>query len=599
MIASILRPRRALISVIALLMIVAYSLEVVPTLIVQQVVDEHLTPGVQDGVLWLGVLYFGATVAMRLILGLAIYLVSVAAQGALHDLRVKLFAHLQTLPMSYYDRTPLGDIISRATADVETVDTLFTSGVAILVSSLLSLLTSAAAMVVLSVPLSLVAAVVVPPLVVITNFFRVRVRAAEREQRVAVGLMNTHLQETLNGVEVIRAFKREAVFVARFRGALQQVVATFNRATVYNSFYPPLMATLASVAVALLLWSDTSGFLAAWGITVGTLASFVLLFRNFFLVIGDVGDNWQTVQSALTGLERIAQVLAEPSEDVKREAWSVERRVSDEYASHSTLDARRSTHNAAIALHAVTFGYLDDRPVLRGLSLSVRAGEHVALVGRTGAGKSSALHLLAGLYAPWSGAVSVAGRNPRALSADERRCVVGIVPQVVQLFSGTVYDNLTLGDASVPREAVERAALIAGANEFIRALPHGYDTPLSGAGRGGGAQLSAGQRQLLALARALVWNPRVLLLDEATAAVDNASDAAFRAALRADVASHQRAVLTVAHRLSTAREADRVVVMDAGRIIEEGTPDELMWRGGRFAALVELEAAGWDWQAAS
>jgi len=227
----------------------------------------------------------------------------------------------------------------------------------------------------------------------------------------------------------------------------------------------------------------------------------------------------------------------------------------------------------------------------------VQAGEHVALVGRTGAGKSSMVHLIGGLYAPWSGTVQLVDRDPRSLSDDERRRVVGVVPQFVQLFSGTVRDNLTLGDGCVPEEAIVRAATIAGVAAFIQTLPQGYDTLLSGSGRSGGIQLSAGQRQLLALARALVWNPAVLLLDEATAAIDSASDAALWAALRADVAGQRRAVLTVAHRLTTARAADRVIVMEAGRIVEEGPPEKLVRRGGRFAALAELEAAGWDWQA--
>jgi len=223
----------------------------------------------------------------------------------------------------------------------------------------------------------------------------------------------------------------------------------------------------------------------------------------------------------------------------------------------------------------------------------------VALIGRTGAGKSSAVRLLAGLYAPWSGLVRVAGTDPRALSDDERRSVVGVVPQTVQLFSGTMLDNLTLGDASVPREQAERAAQMTTADRFVSALPQGYDTPLSGVGRGKGVQLSEGQRQLLSLARALVWDPAVLLLDEATAAVDNASEAEFWAALR--LAMHndggrQRAVITVAHRLSTARQADRVIVLEDGRIVEEGRPEELIRRGGKFAALVELEDAGWDWR---
>ena len=238
----------------------------------------------------------------------------------------------------------------------------------------------------------------------------------------------------------------------------------------------------------------------------------------------------------------------------------------------------------------VGFGYLPDRPVLRGISLAAQPGEHIVLVGRTGAGKSSILHLLGGLYAPWSGRVRVAGADPTMLTDDERRRTMGVVLQVVQLFRGTVFDNLTLGDESVSRQAVQRAATIAGADAFIQALPEGYDTLL-----GSGLQLSAGQRQLLALTRALVWDPAVLLLDEATAAVDSASEAAFRAALQTAVIDCGRAVLTVAHRLAAAQEADRVLVMEAGQIVEEGPPEELIRRGGRFAAMLELEAAGWAW----
>jgi ATP-binding cassette subfamily B protein len=233
--------------------------------------------------------------------------------------------------------------------------------------------------------------------------------------------------------------------------------------------------------------------------------------------------------------------------------------------------------------------------VLHGVTLRVEPGEHVAVVGRTGAGKSSTLHLLAGLYAPWQGTVRVAGLDPRGLADAERRSLIGAVPQIVQLFQGTVRENLTLGDPSVPEDSIRRAAELTGASRIVEALPQGYDTVLSSDGRGEGARLSAGQRQLLSLTRALVWNPHLLLLDEATAAIDSASEAAFRAALNGFIATRGHAVVTVAHRLSTAREADRVVVFHAGRIAEEGSPAELIRRGGRFAALLALEAAGWEW----
>jgi ATP-binding cassette subfamily B multidrug efflux pump len=244
----------------------------------------------------------------------------------------------------------------------------------------------------------------------------------------------------------------------------------------------------------------------------------------------------------------------------------------------------------------VSFGYAPDLPVLHDITLTARPGEHVAIVGRTGAGKSTLLALLAGLYPPASGRIELGGRDPRAFSADERRATLGFVSQRVNLFSGTVYDNLALGDETLARELVQQAATIAGADPFIRTVPHGYDTILAADTHGNGVHLSAGQRQLLALARALTTQPAVLLLDEATAVIDGASDAAFRAALQEHVLPLGTAVVTIAHRLATARDAQRVVVIQGGRIIEQGTPSELLAADGIFAALAALEEAGWDWQ---
>jgi ATP-binding cassette, subfamily B, multidrug efflux pump len=544
--------------------------------------------------LWIAVLYLGATAAVQGMGFLTEYLTAIIAQGVLRRLRVRLFAHLQTLPLSYYDRTPLGDTISRCTADVETVSTLFTtaaaggavassgggqggtSGATVLMG-VVRLGTIAAALVALSPLLSLAAALAALPVVLVTRYFQVRVRDAERANRQAVGLQNTHLQEMLSGVEVIRALGSEAAFVARFRAALHDGLAAHNRATVYSALYIPLMVILSTLAMALVLWVGVAGqgLLASLDLSLGTLTAFVLLLQRFFVPIMSLGNEWQTVQAALAGLERILQVLALPAE---------QRVPGSQRQPHS-----RS--NAAIEMQEVCFGYLPNQPVLHGVSLAAQPGEHIVLVGRTGAGKSSVLHLLGGLYTPWSGTVRVAGADPAGLPDHERRRTLGVVLQVVQLFRGTVYDNLTLRDASASPQAVQRAATITGADAFIQTLPQAYDTLL-----GSGIQLSAGQRQLLALTRALVWDPAVLLLDEATAAVDSASEAAFRSALRTAIIGCGRAVLTVAHRLATAQDADRLLVLEAGQIVEEGAPAELIRQGGRFAALLELEAAGWDWQ---
>jgi ATP-binding cassette subfamily B multidrug efflux pump len=575
---SVLRPWRVQLAFVAFFVMSAAALELVPPLLVRTITDKYLVLGRTEGLLMLAFLYLGATAGVQVITFVYSYMAALVAQGGLYELRVRLFAHLQRLPISYFDRTPQGDIISRCTADIETIDVLFSSGVSTLVGNLFRIGAVVIAMVALSPFLALVSLMVILPLAFVTRFIQVRVRDAERENRLAVGALNTHLQEDLGGTEVIRAFGREDVFLARFRLALRRNLLASNRSTLYSAFYPPVTALLAALATAVLLRVGAGRSLTATGVSIGTITAFVLLFQQFFKPIVALGDQWQTVQSALSGGERVFQTLTIPPDQSQR-----------------TQDPKFES-NSGIQLREITFGYVPEHPVLTKVSFAVRPGEHVAVVGRTGAGKSSTLSLIGGMYEPWSGIVTVDGIDPRAVPEDQRRLIVGFVPQTVHLFTGTVFENLTLHELTCPQGAVVAAACLAGADEFIRALPEGYDTRLTGSGRGGGAQLSAGQRQLLALARALVWEPRTLLLDEATSAIDGASDAAFRSALRKAVLSRGCAVLTVAHRLSTAREADRVIVMSEGRVVEEGAPDELIRHGGRFAAMLELETAGWDWQ---
>ena len=578
----LLRPWSAQIALIAGSVLLFEALAVIPPLLLQRIVDQHLMRGVSDGILPLALGYLAAMILAETVHFGISYLTVWVAQHALRTLRVDLFAHLQRLPLAYYDHTPLGDVISRCTSDVETVDTLFSSGVSNLLLRLVQLLVAFAAMVALSPRLALLALLLIPPLALATRFFQVRIRAAARERRKAIALLNVYLQETLAGVEVVRASGRAASLIARFRRALRDSVAAFWRAESYNMYYSPSLAVLVALCVALLLWSGSGGLGQAWGLSTGTVIAFIMLFQRFFEPIRNLGQDWQTVQSALSGIERIVQVLQIPAEAIPAE-----------------VATPPTNGGPAIDLRGVTFGYLSDLPVLRDISLSVQAGEHVALVGRTGAGKSSLVHLLGGLYAPWAGEVRVVGLDPRNLPDAQRRSVVGVVPQTVQLFAGTVWDNLTLNDDSATHAAVERAVQMTGLTRLIAGLPQGYDTPLRGMGRGEGVQLSEGQQQLLSLARALVWDPAVLLLDEATAAVDNASESDFRAALRTAIRGddgRQRAAITVAHRLSTARAADRVIVLDNGCIIEQGTPEQLIQYGGRFAALVELEEAGWNWR---
>jgi ABC-type multidrug transport system fused ATPase/permease subunit len=392
----------------------------------------------------------------------------------------------------------------------------------------------------------------------------------------AIGGLNTQLSETVGGSETIRAFSREATFVARFRTGLHRTLTAQEASVRYNAFFTPVTGLLSASAIAVLLWVGAGGLFRFAGVNLGTLVAFVLLFQRFFAPIVALGDQWNSVQAALAGAERVFEVLnlppEAPADGSPAGGWT-----------------------GGILLSSVSFGYDPRHPVLRDVSLAVRPGEQVAVVGRTGAGKSTLLALLAGLYEPSAGEIRLAGRRPCEIPERERRRTVGVVPQHVQLFSGTLRENLTLGDPAISDDAISRVISLAGLVPVVTAMPDRLDTVLADSGGGAGIVLSAGQRQLIALARALVAEPEVLLLDEATAAIDAVSDAAFRSALTRTAWAKGCAVVTVAHRISTARDADRVIVLHAGRIAEQGAPADLVAVGGRFAALAALDDAGWDW----
>jgi len=569
--------RKSLVVVVACIVASALA-ELVPPFVVRDIVDHDLVPHRTTGLLFAGAIYVSAAAADSAFTFVYSYVAARVSQSAIAALRVRLFGHAAALPVSYFDRTPIGDVISRSTADVETVDELFTTGVATLVGQLVPLVAMVVAMVVLSPLLSAISAVVLPPLLVATRYLQIRVRDAERSTRLAVGRLNVELSEVVGGVETLRAFGREDTFVARFRRALRRTLRAQGESVKYNAFFAPVAGLLSSLVIALVLWVGAGHTLFSAGVSLGTLTAFILLFQNLFTPITALGTEWQSVQAAIAGAERVFELLDVPTETVP-DGRGVPVPTSE-----------------GIELERVSFSYVAGRRVLSGVSFSVAPGEHVAIVGRTGAGKSTLVAIIGGLYAPASGMVRVAGVDPRLLEDADRRRVLGVVPQSFQIFSGTVRDNLSLFDAEVPDAAMWEALRLSGIASLVTDLPEGLDTALAGEGRGLGAVLSAGERQLLVLARAMVFEPAALLLDEATAAVDGASDATFRAALRDFTRRRGCAVLTVAHRIATAEAADRVVVVEEGRVAEAGTPGELVAAGGRFADFAELEAAGWSWQ---
>jgi len=575
---AVLRPWRGRLILVVVAILGASLLELAPPLVVRHVIDHNLTPGRRDGLVTAAVVYLVAVAGAQLLTFSYSYQAAVVAQNALHALRVRVFEHLCRLPVAHHDRVPLGDTVNRCTADLDAVGLLFTEGLGTLVAQLVPLAFVAAAMVVLSPALGLLAALSLPPVVAMTRFMRRRVRAAQRANRAALGRLAGALDETLAGAEVVRAFHREGAFVERFRAVLDDTLAAFCRSNLFNTFYAPLLGILAAVFTAALLMLGAQRFAGANTLPLGALTAFVLLYQRFFAPITALGEQWQRVQAALSGAERVFETLALP--------------VNSPGAQREERD--RTSTDGGIEVRDLSFGYYPLAPVLSEVSFDVRAGEHVALVGRTGAGKSTVVQLLGGLYAPWSGSVRVAGVEPRTLSDGERGHVVAFVPQGAPLLSASIKVNVTLGEEFVSGDEVARTLELVGLSEVVERLPAGVETLVLGVGGGSGAALSAGERQLLTLARALVHRPAVLVLDEATAHLDDLADARVRSALRRMRREHKTAVLTVAHRIATAREADKVVVLQEGQVVEEGSPCELIEAGGHFAALVALEEAGLD-----
>ncbi|MGI6366986.1 MAG: ABC transporter ATP-binding protein [Anaerolineae bacterium] len=582
--AELLRPWRWYLVLALACVAGASALDLVPPLVIGNLVD-RLRAGVQENLLWLGLAYLGALVAMELLRTAITVLTATVAQGALRTLRVRLYGHLQRLPTAYHDVTPLGDSISRCTADLETINALFSLGIVNLLSRVVLLVSTTVAMLVLSPALSLVLLVVLPPVLLITRAYQRRIQGAERGVRRGISRMNARLQEALAGAETLRALDRAGGMVATFRRTLLEALAPTLQSVWYGTLYSPALEVLAASTAGVLfvlggLYGGRPGPLA--GVSAGTVTSFVLLLNLFFEPLIALGEDWGSAQAALAGLERVREVLRLPVEASPAAS-----------AGAPPCLAHPEAGQDLVRVQGLSFGYLPGEPVLSGIDLSVPAGRHLAIVGRTGAGKSSLLALLGGLYAPWEGTIRIAGCDPRQASDAQRRRLLAPVPQTVQLFGGTVRDNLTLGAPEVTEEALGEALRVAGAEELVRSLPLGLDTPLSDVGGGAGAQLSTGQRQLLTLARALVAHPLVLLLDEATASVDSETEASLRQAMRVHMGERGGAVLTIAHRLATALEADEVVVLSQGRIVEQGPPAELLARGGMLHHLWELERSGW------
>jgi ATP-binding cassette subfamily B protein len=559
-----LRPYKLPVAVSFLLIIAMAGLDLVGPYLTKVAIDRYIRQGNAEGLDVVAGLYLLALVLAFVVRFGQVYILQMTGQRVMMDLRREIYAHLQRLHVGFFDQNPVGRLMTRVTTDVDAVNELFTSGVVTVFGDLFTLFGIMGVMLAMNWKLALVTFSVIPLFFVVTNWFRRGSRATFREVRRWVARINAFLQENITGMPVVQLFRREERNREAFAAVNRQHTDANLAQIFYYAVFYPAIELLAALATALILlyggWRVLAGTL-----TLGALVAFIQYSERFWRPISDLSEKFNILQAAMASSERIFTLLD-----------TVPRVVAP--ANPVRLDSVRGR----VGFEGVTFGYQPETPVLQDIDFTVEPGRSVALVGATGAGKTSIISLLTRFYDVQKGRVTLDGVDVRELDPAQLRSSLALVLQDVHLFSGTVASNIRLG-SPISDERVQEAARAVHAHRFIEAMTKGYDTEV----RERGATLSVGQKQLLSFARALAHDPRVLILDEATSSVDTETEGLIQDALR--VLLKGRTAIVIAHRLSTIQHVDEILVLHKGRIRERGTHQELLAERGLYWRLYQLQ----------
>ncbi len=532
--------------------------------IVQMAIDKELANGDYNGVVTMIILLVILLISESISQYFHTYKAGWLGQHIIRDIRIKLYRHIQNLRLKFFDNTPIGRLVTRNVSDIETLAEVFTQGIAAMIGDILMLFVIFGMMLATDWRLAFVSLALIPLLLFATYIFKEKIKTSFNEVRNAVSNLNTFVQEHLTGMNIVQIFNAEKREQEKFEEINKHHRKANMKSVMYYSVYYPVAEVLQAGAIGLIVWYG-AGAVLQQEIGLGVLIAFIMYIQMFFRPIRMIADRFNTLQMGIVSTKRIVKLLD-----------------STEHIADNG-DFKTDTINGAVEFKKVDFAYNEEDWVLRDISFDVPQGKTLALVGATGAGKSSVINLLSRFYEINSGEITLDGRNIREFDLQNLRSHIAVVLQDVFLFSDSIYNNITLRNPDIPREKVLEAAELVGAKEFIERLPGGFDYNVMERG----ATLSVGQRQMISFVRAMVYDPKIIVLDEATSSVDTETEELIQSAIKKLMSG--RTAIVIAHRLSTIQNAHQILVLDKGRIVERGNHDQLLEKEGFYAHLHAMQ----------